>query len=115
VPEEALLSALGKDEKDRNRFRFFLMVNSAFFRERETNDFLARWHIDAVTAKHIHDALSRLYSSCLMIEVISEGEFLTVFLMNLRASMMHTLKSAPHHSAFDHVCGFRCGCLLHMS
>src|SRR3989344_9241156 len=46
VPEEVLLSALGKDEKSRNRFRFFLMVDSAFFRERETNDFLARWHVD---------------------------------------------------------------------
>ena len=63
VPEETLLSALGKDEKSRNRFRFFLMVNSAFFRERETNDFLARWHVDHTTAKHIHNALTRLYSS----------------------------------------------------
>ncbi len=84
VPEEALLSALGKDEKSRNRFRFFLMVNSAFFRERETNDFLARWHVDAATAKNIHDALSRLYSSLSDEEVVTEGEILDRFLDELK-------------------------------
>src|SRR3990167_9258306 len=84
VPEETLLSALGKDEKSRNRFRFFLMVNSAFFRERETNDFLARWHVDATTAKHIHDALSRLYTSLSDNEVVPEGEMLDRFLDELK-------------------------------
>jgi hypothetical protein len=85
VPEETLLSALGKDEKSRNRFRFFLMVNSAFFRERETNDFLARWHVDSATAKHIHDALTRLYSSLSDTEVIPEGELLDRFLDELKS------------------------------
>src|SRR3989344_48938 len=56
VSEEKLLSALGKDEKTRNRFRFFLVVGSAFVRERETNDFVARWHIDHATAKKVHEA-----------------------------------------------------------
>lgn len=84
VPEEALLSALGKDEKSRNRFRFFLMVNSAFFRERETNDFLARWHVDSVTAKHIHTALTRLYSSLSDNEVVKEGALLDRFLDELK-------------------------------
>ena len=84
VPEETLLSALGKDEKSRNRFRFFLVVNSAFFRERETNDFLARWHVDHATAKHIHDALSKLYSSLADDEVVSEGELLDRFLDELK-------------------------------
>jgi hypothetical protein len=85
VPEETLLSALGRDEKSRNRFRFFLMVDSAFFRERETNDFLARWHVDAATAKHIHDALSKLYLSLSDEEVITEGDMLDRFLDELKA------------------------------
>lgn len=85
VPEETLLSALGKDEKIRNRFRFFLMLDSAFFRERETNDFLARWHVDSTTAKHIHDALSRLYSSLSDTNVVPEGELLDRFLDELKS------------------------------
>jgi len=84
VPEETLLSTLGKDEKSSNRFRFFLMVDSAFFRERETNDFLARWHVDSATAKRIHDALSKLYLSLSDEEVISEGELLDRFLDELK-------------------------------
>src|SRR3989344_7832992 len=46
VPEEHLFEILGKDEKARNRFRFLLMLDSSFVRESETNDFLARWHVD---------------------------------------------------------------------
>lgn len=84
VPEETLFSALGKDEKSRNRFRFFLVLGSAFSRERETNDFLARWHIDAATAKHIHNALSKLYVSLADEEVLSEGEMLDRFLEELK-------------------------------
>lgn len=84
VPEEMLLAALGKDDKSRNRFRFFLMLDSAFFRERETNDFLARWHIDHGTAKSIHDALSKLYASLSDDEVLTEGEVLDRFLDELK-------------------------------
>lgn len=84
VPEEELLSALGKDEKSRNRFRFLLVLNAVFFRERETNDFLSRWHVDHATAKSIHDALSRLYTSLPDDEVISEGDILDRFLDELK-------------------------------
>lgn len=84
VPEDTLLSVLGKDEKSRNRFRFFLMLDSAFFRERETKDFLARWHVDHNTAKRIHEALSRLYASLSDNEVMSEGELLDRFLDELK-------------------------------
>ena len=84
VSEEMLLSVLGKDEKSRNQFRFFLVIDSAFFRERETNDFLARWHVDHATAKRIHDALSKLYASLSDDEVVSEGELLDRFLDELK-------------------------------
>ena len=84
VPEEELLSSLGKDEKTRNRFRFLLVLDSAFFRERETNDFLSRWHVDSQTAKSIHEAFSRLYASLPDNEVISESEVLDRFLDELK-------------------------------
>jgi len=84
VPEDMLLSALGKDEKSRNRFRFFLMLDSGFLRERETDDFLARWHVDAATAKHIHEALSKLYVSLSDEEVVTEAELLDRFLDELK-------------------------------
>ena len=84
VPEEALLSSLGKDAKSRNRFRFFLMLDSSFIRERETNDFLARWHVDKATAKHVHTALSNLYGSLPDEDVYTEAEILDRFLDELK-------------------------------
>ena len=84
VPEETLLAVLGKDEKASNRFRFFLMLDSAFYRERETADFLARWHVDHGTAKHIHNALSKLYGSLADDEVVSEADLLDRFLEELK-------------------------------
>ena len=84
VPEDELLTLLGKDEKTRNRFRFLLMLDSSFFRERETNDFLSRWHVDQKTAEHIHDALSRLYTSLPDEDVVSEADLLDHFLEELK-------------------------------
>ncbi|HUY62845.1 MAG TPA: sigma factor-like helix-turn-helix DNA-binding protein [Candidatus Paceibacterota bacterium] len=84
VPEETLFAALGKDEKTRNRFRFLLAVGSGFMRERETNDFLARWHVDTATAKRIHESLSRLYASLKDDEVVTEAELLDRFLDELK-------------------------------
>jgi len=84
VSEEQLLGLLGKDEKARNRFRFLLVVGSAFLRERETDDFLARWHVDTATANKIHDALSHLYASLKDNEVFTEAELLDRFLEELK-------------------------------
>lgn len=84
IPEEELLASLGKDEKARNRFRFLLMLDASFYRERETNDFFARWHVDAATSKSIHAALARLYSSLPDEDVVSENELLDRFLEELK-------------------------------
>ncbi len=84
VPEEILLAGLAKDEKSRNRYRFLLVVGSAFFRERETDDFYARWHVDHSTAEKVHDALSSLYSSLEDSDVIPEGQLLDRFLEELK-------------------------------
>ncbi len=84
VPEAELLSALGKDEKSRNRFRFLLMLDATFFRERETSEFLSRWHVDASTAKNVHEALSRLYSALPDDDVVTEAELLDRFLDELK-------------------------------
>lgn len=84
VEEEELLSGLAADEKARNRFRFLLVAGSAFFRERETDEFYARWHVDHATAERVHQALSKLYASLSDTEVLAEGVMLDRFLDELR-------------------------------
>lgn len=84
VEEDELLSGLASDEKARNRFRFLLVVGSAFFRERETDDFYARWHVDHATAEKVHRALSSLYHSLSDEDVLPEGDMLNRFLEELK-------------------------------
>lgn len=84
VEEEELLNGLSSDEKARNRFRFLLVVGSSFFRERETDEFFARWHVDQKTADHVHQALSKLYSSLSDNEVLTEGVVMERFLEELK-------------------------------
>lgn len=84
VAEDTLLASLAIDEKSRNRFRFLLVVGSSFFRERETDDFYARWHVDHRTAEMVHAALSRLYTTLDDAEVLSEGEIINRFLDELK-------------------------------
>jgi len=84
VVEEHLLDTLASDEKARNRFRFLLVAGSAFFRERETEDFYARWHVDHKTADKVHKALSSLYGALSDEEVVSQGELFNRFLSELK-------------------------------
>lgn len=84
VPEEQLLEQLASDEKSRNRFRFLLVVGSRFIRERETEHFYARWHVDASTAKKVHNALHTLYESLADDEVLLESELFERFLEELK-------------------------------
>jgi hypothetical protein len=84
IEEEELLNGLAADEKARNRFRFLLVAGSSFFRERETDDFYARWHVDQATAERVHEALSRLYKTLSDTEVLAEGEMMDKFLDELK-------------------------------
>lgn len=84
VSEDDLLAGLAGDEKARNRFRFLLVVGSAFFRERETDEFYARWHVDPKIATVVHQALSRLYGSLSDDEVLEEGVILERFIEELK-------------------------------
>jgi len=84
IPEDELLNGLATDEKSRNRIRFLLVVGSAFFRERETDEFYARWHVDQKTAQAVHSALSRLYETLDDAEVMAEGDIINRFLEELK-------------------------------
>ncbi len=84
MTEEHLLSVLASTERAKNRLRFLLVVGSSFFRERETGDFYARWHVDQKIADQVHQALSKLYENLPDEEVIPESQLLDHFLEELK-------------------------------
>ena len=84
VSEEHLLSTLATDARGRNSFRFLLVIGSTFFRERETDDFYARWHVDAKIAEQVHTALSNLYDTLSDEDVLQESAMLDRFIDELK-------------------------------
>ncbi len=84
VSEEHLLASLSPSEIGKNRFRFLLVVGSTFFRERETDDFYARWHVDQNIAEQVHSALSRLYASLPDEDVLPESQLIDCFIEELK-------------------------------
>jgi hypothetical protein len=83
LTEEQLLNHINGDQKRKNRFRFLLTLDNQFIREKETEEFFARWHIDEKTADNVHSALVKLYATLPDNDVIEEGELITRFLREL--------------------------------
>ncbi len=84
VTEEELLGALAKDESTKNHIHFLLVLGDAFIREKETDEFHHRWHIDPDLAEQVHDSLRRLYDSLADDELIPESELIDHFLTEVR-------------------------------
>ena len=79
VIEDALLSALAKNEAERNHLLFLLSVGEHFTDRREDTSFRARWFIDAQLAENIEKALMKLYETTEPSKLTPEEEFLKQF------------------------------------
>lgn len=84
VAEEELLNLFGKDEASRNHLHFLLVVGDTFKKEKEDPEFKHRWHVDAVLAKKVHDALRKLYKGLNDDDLVPEAEMINMFLDNLK-------------------------------
>lgn len=84
VPEEDLLTYLGKDEEFRNHVHFLLVVGDVFFKERENDEFVHRWHIDQPLAEEVHRSLRALYSNLSDSDLVPESDLIDAFLMELK-------------------------------
>lgn len=91
VPEEELLEALAKDKSTRNHIHLMLVLGDAFIKEKETEEFRHRWHVDQEIADKVHNSLRRLYDSLDDDELVDESILIDSFLRELR-EINHTLK-----------------------
>ena len=83
ISEDELLSHMAGDQKKRNRFRFLFTLDTQFIREKETEEFFARWHVDKKTADMVHTALTKLYAALPDNDVIEEGDLISRFMREL--------------------------------
>jgi len=84
VAEHDLLEHLSKDPSTQNHYHFLLMLGDQFKKEKETEEFHHRWHVDTELSKKIHDALKKLYTNLSDEALIPETEIIKAFMDNLK-------------------------------
>lgn len=84
IAERDLLNHLSKDESAQNHFHFLLIIGDQFKKEKETEEFHHRWHVDSELSKKIHDALKKLYMNLDDNSLIPENEMIKSFMDNVK-------------------------------
>ena len=84
ISEEELLESLAKDKSTRNHLHVMLVLGEAFTKEKETEEFHHRWHIDQDIADKVHNSLRRLYDSLDDDELVDESSLIDAFLRELQ-------------------------------
>ncbi len=84
ISEHDLLNHLSKDASTQNHFHFLLIIGDQFKKEKETEDFHHRWHVDADLSKKIHEALKKLYGNLDDDALIPETEMIKSFMDNVK-------------------------------
>ena len=91
VPEDELLESLARDQSTRNHIHLMLVLGDAFVKEKESDEFRHRWHVDQDVADKVHSSLRRLYDSLSDDELMEESALIDTFLEELR-ELNHELK-----------------------
>lgn len=92
VSEDELLETLAKDASTRNHIHLMLVLgNTLFTKEKETEEFRHRWHIDQDLADKVHNSLRRLYDTLDDDELVDEAALIDTFLRELQ-EVNHELK-----------------------
>jgi biotin-(acetyl-CoA carboxylase) ligase len=84
ISEHDLLNHLSRDESTQNHYHFLLIIGDQFKKEKETEEFHHRWHVDSDLSKKIHDALKKLYTNLDDNSLIPENEMIKSFMDNIK-------------------------------
>ena len=84
IAEHDLLNHLSRDISTQNHYHFLLILGDQFKKEKETEEFHHRWHVDSDLSKKIHDALRKLYTNLDDNSLIPENEMIKSFMDNVK-------------------------------
>lgn len=84
IPEQELLDHVSPDPSVQNHIHFLLVVGEKFVREKESNEFIARWHVNPEVSGKIEAALRHLYGNLSTEELIPESQLINRFLEEVK-------------------------------
>jgi hypothetical protein len=79
VSEEHLMRHISKDPVIQNHINLYLALGEDFEKHKESDNFQAHFSTDNKTAKHVREALDKLYSSISEEDLVSEEEIFSRF------------------------------------
>jgi hypothetical protein len=80
VSEDEFLEHISKDKSIQNHIHFYLILGDEFSKEKEDEEFKARWTVDHDVVKNVHEALRKLYASLGDDELLPESKIIEKFL-----------------------------------
>lgn len=80
MSEEEFLEHVSKDKETQNHIHLYLVLGEEFAKQKEDDDFKARWSVDHKIVENVHKALNELYSSLGDDELVSESKIIEKFL-----------------------------------
>jgi hypothetical protein len=83
VSEDEILTHVAKDSSAQNHVHFHMVLGDQFTDHKENDHFKKRWSVDGESTDSIHDALSNLYKSLSLDELLTEDELISRFAKNL--------------------------------
>ena len=84
VAEDDFLKSVAKDQASQNHIHFLLVVGEAFVKEKESDEFHHRWHIDPELADTVHASLRHMYEQLSDEDLVPEGELINSFLKEIQ-------------------------------
>jgi hypothetical protein len=83
VSEEHLMHHISKDPVIQNHINLYLALGEDFEKHKEDDNFQAHFSTDTKTAKHVREALDKLYGSISQEDLVSEEEIFSRFMGHL--------------------------------
>lgn len=80
VSEDEFLEHVSKDKSTQNHIHLYMVLGDEFHKEKEDDEFKARWSIDHDIVGNVHEALRKLYSSLGDDELLPESKVVDKFL-----------------------------------
>ncbi len=84
ISEEEILPHVGKDSLDENHIHFHMVLSDQFTDHREDTHFKKRWSVKDEITDVVHDALTSLYKSISLEELLTEDELVSRFVSHLK-------------------------------
>ncbi|MBP6949107.1 MAG: hypothetical protein KBC41_03990 [Candidatus Pacebacteria bacterium] len=83
VSEDHLMHHISKDPVIQNHINLYLALGEDFEKHKEDDNFKSHFSTDAKTAKHVREALNKLYSSISQEDLVAEEEVFNRFMGHL--------------------------------